>query len=170
MILPGTGNRARCIRAGLPGAGDRDAFFVQPQLDTPDGAARLISLRHPWRRSNRRPLAGRPCPASLPTTPTAPPGCLAAGDGGRPSVVAGWRDRDVRVSRRRSARSQGRRRAVKQGCSSVARGGHRAVTPLNGVPVMLRFAFCRLFLCAIVRRTLRGGPRSGPETCQTGTL
>ncbi len=49
----------------------------------PGGAARLISLRHPWLRSNRRPLAGRPCPASFPTTLTAPPGCPAAGDRGR---------------------------------------------------------------------------------------
>ncbi len=88
----------------------------------PRGAACLISLCHPWRRSNRRPLAGRPCPASFPTTLTAPLGWLAAGDRGHPSVVAGWRDRDVRASRRRSARSQGRRRAVKRGCPSVVPG------------------------------------------------
>jgi hypothetical protein len=97
----------------------------------PGGAARLISLRHPWRRSNRRPLAGRPCPASLPTTLTAPSGVpCCGGPGGRPSVVAGWRDRDVRVSRRRSARSQGRRRAVKQGCPSVARAQHSGALPV----------------------------------------
>ncbi len=49
------------------------------------------------------------------------------GTGGHPSVVAGWRDMDVRASRRRSARSQGRRRAVKQGCPSVARAKQRAL-------------------------------------------
>jgi len=92
----------------------------------PGGAGRLISLCHPWRRSNRRPFAGRPCPDSFPTTLTTPPGGPAAGGRGHPSVVAGWRDRDVRVSWRRSARSQGRRRAVKHGCPRSPGGGHTA--------------------------------------------
>ena len=108
------------LTGAAPGAGDRRASLLN-RSSTPGGAACLISLRHPWRRSNRRPLAGRPCPASLPTTLTAPPGDPAAGDRGHPSVVAGSRDRDVRASRRRSARSQRRRRAVKRGCPSVTR-------------------------------------------------
>ncbi len=66
------------------------------------------------------------------------------GPGGHPSVVAGLRDMDVRASRRRSARSQGRRRAVKQGCPSVARAVDRqpAATLSNYVAKAL-FAFTR---------------------------
>ncbi len=121
----------------------------------PGGAARLISLRHPWRRSNRRPLAGGQLPHAMTALKfgarflsitqfhrsggaglrsrrrsrplrAVPP----RGSGGHPSVVAGWRDRDVRASRRRSARSQGRRRAVKQKCPSVPRAQHSSALPV----------------------------------------
>ena len=35
------------------------------QRDSPEGAGRLISLCHPWRRSNRRPLAGGLLPHAM---------------------------------------------------------------------------------------------------------
>ncbi len=97
-------------------------------------------------------------PASLPTTLTAPPGGPAARDRGHPSVVAGWRDRDVRASRRRSARSQGRRRAVKHGCPSVARAQRRGALPV-ALPRLRR---------ADVASTTPPAPRPGSEVQFSG--
>ncbi len=114
--------RAAPLSLGWPGRIPRSASMRQP------GGGRSLNLATPCLAPLESASARRTSmPGSLPTTLTTPSGLFQKrGIGGHPCVVAGWRDRDVKASRRRSARSQGRRRAVKQGCPPVARPRHRA--------------------------------------------
>ncbi len=132
--VPATGTRSLLNRSLTPRRG-RTLNLATPSLaplesaSTRRGAAaprndrtkvRRSIPRHPsvspkWRRRARSRRRSRPLRA-----------VPLRGIGGHLSVVAGLRDRDVGASRRRSARSQGRRRAVKRGCPSVARARRRA--------------------------------------------
>ncbi len=193
----------RSIKSRRVAGCGRQSRVFRSTAARPPGGGRTLNLATPsLAPSNRRPLAGRPCPARFRRRSRPLPGDPAAGgrEGIRASSPAGatgmseQAGADLPVARDGEGQlSMDALRSPAAGTAPELRGTQatgaaqilrryavanalfaftRPLPPAfsNRWLVMLRFAFCRLLRCAIVRSTLWGGPRSGPETCQTGTL